>query len=366
MTRVLFCLLLPLLLGGCSSLAYYSQAVSGHLEVMHHARSIDALVDDPATDPKLRQQLAQVKAIRQFASKELGLPDNESYRHYADLGRPFVVWNVTAAPELSLRPQQWCMPVVGCVSYRGFYDRGDAERLATQLRQQGFDTYVGGVPAYSTLGFFSDPVLNTFLRFGEVEVARLIFHELAHQVAFAEGDSVFNESFATAVEQEGLRRWLLRTATPERRQALAIHQRQREQFMNLTTRYRDQLAEIYRSDRTVEAKRAAKAKTIGEMREAYAELKASWGGDSGYDAWFAHDLNNAKLSSLAVYTHLVPAFEKLLAAEGGDMRRFFERVAGLTRLSGSERLAALNDPTPKAAPGLERQLAANTQTLPQQ
>lgn len=372
MNRIFLCLLLPLLLSGCSGLAYYSQAVGGHLEVMHRARSIDALLEDPTTEAKLRRQLEQVRAVREFASRELGLPDNGSYRKYADLGRPFVVWNVSAAPELSLRPQQWCMAVVGCVSYRGFYDRAEAERLAAQLRTQGFDTYVGGVPAYSTLGFMDDPVLNTFLRFGDIEVARLIFHELAHQVAFAEGDSVFNESFATAVEREGLRRWLQRTATPEQLRAQTLQQERHAQFTALTTRYRERLDTLYRSDTPEAAKRTAKAAILDEMRRAYAELKAGWGGDSGYDAWFANDLNNAKLASLAVYTHLVPAFERLLAAEGGDLRRFFQRAATLARLSGQERMAALAAPVAPTAPvaplptAVARQWAENSQAMARQ
>ncbi|HJV94088.1 MAG TPA: aminopeptidase, partial [Azonexus sp.] len=216
-----------------------------------------------------------------------------------------------------------------------------------------------------TLGFFSDPVLNTFLRYGEIEVARLIFHELAHQVAFAPGDSVFNESFATAVEREGLRRWLLRTAPPEQRQTLETHQRRREQFTELTMRYRDRLATVYRADTSAEVKRTAKAKALADMRQAYADLKASWGGDGSYDFWFANDLNNAKLSSLAVYTQLVPAFERLLAAESGDMRKFFTRVADLSHLSQNERLAALHGPASKPAPAVARQWAENSQALAQ-
>lgn len=350
MIRIVFTLLFVALLSGCSSLSYYSQAVGGHLEVMAAARPIDALIEDPATDDKLREQLKQVKTIREFAVGELGLPDNGSYREYVDLGRPFVVWNVSATPELSLRPQQWCMFVVGCVSYRGFYERKDAEQLAAELRRAGYETYVGGVPAYSTLGFFSDPVLNTFLRYGELEVARLIFHELAHQLAFAEGDSAFNESFATAVEREGVRRWLARSASKEQREAYALDQQRRDQFSRLTSAYRERLARLYDSDLPVDAKRSEKLRLFAKMRQDYADMKVGWGGSADYDGWFERDFNNAKMAAQGVYNVLVPALEKLLAAEQGDLKRFYRRAAELAKLSHPERMAALEGLTPAVEP----------------
>lgn len=333
--------LLALLLTGCSSLGYYAQAVGGHIEVMQAKRPIRDVVEDATTDPGLRQKLQQVDSIREFASRELALPDNGSYRSYADLGRPFVVWNVFAAPEFSIEPEKWCMAVVGCVSYRGFYDRGEAERLANELRDQGFDTYVGGVPAYSTLGFFDDPVLNTFLRFGDIEVARLIFHELAHQVAFAEDDSAFNESFATAVENEGVRRWLAYRGTPELGSTFTAQQQRKTQFAELVARYRRRLDSAYAESAPIAAKRRAKAEVIGEMRREYATLKANWGGHAAYDAWLDKDLNNAKMATLALYTQLVPAFEAIFDEEGRDFARFYRRVATLARLPKTERRSEL-------------------------
>ncbi len=342
-------LTLALLAGGCSTLGYYAQAVGGHLAVMRAARSIDDLVADPATDPALKKRLEQVGAAREFASRELALPDNGSYRAYADLGRPFVVWNVFAAPEFSVDPEQWCLPFAGCVSYRGYYDKANAEGFAAQLRQEGFDTHVAGVPAYSTLGYFNDPILNTFLRFGEWEAARVIFHELAHQLLYVRDDTLFNESFATAVEAEGMRRWLARSATAEQRQAYEAHQRRKAQFIALVADFRDRLRTVYivyTAGRGPEEQRRAKAETMAEMKRSYAELKAGWGAYAGYDHWFAGEPNNAKIASVALYTQWVPAFERLLEQEGRDLPRFYRRVADLARLPQEKRLASLRELLP--------------------
>lgn len=337
-----------LLLASCSNLGYYAQAVGGHLSVMRASRPIQDVLLDPAADPALKKQLNDVFAAREFASRELGLPDNDSYRAYADLGRPFVVWNVFAAPELSVRPEHWCMAFVGCVSYRGYYDRAEAERYADELRASGLDTYVGGVPAYSTLGYMSDPVLNTFLRYGDTEAARTIFHELAHQVVFASNDSVFNESFATTVENEGLRRWYLHRASPQQYQAFLVQQRRKAEFVGLVERYRGTLRARYAETPLAGEARRVKAQTFADLRRDYAELKASWGGYAGYDKWFAEGLNNAKVASLGIYTQLTPAFEALLAQEQHDLPRFYRRVAALAALPQDERSAALKRLLPDA------------------
>lgn len=342
MLRNVLVLLFALALTGCSNLAYYGQAVGGHLEVMNATRPIDDVLADATTPAETRHRLSRVKEIRDFASRELGLPDNGSYRSFADLGRPYVVWNVFATREFSLAPEHWCMLVVGCVSYRGFYDSRKAEALADELKGQGLDTYVGGVSAYSTLGYFSDPVLNTFLRQGETEVARLIFHELTHQLVFVEGDTVFNESLASAVENEGIRRWFARHATPEKAQAFALQQTRRAEFAKLVKGCREQLAQLYASKLPAETMRQRKSALFEQLKTDYAELKTgSWGGFDGYDRWF-DGLNNAKISSLASYSELVPAFEALIAAEGGDLPRFYRRAAELAKLPKPERLAALD------------------------
>ena len=333
---------LVLLLAGCANLGYYAQAVGGHMEVIRAARPIQEILQDPASDPALKKKLENIYAIREFAKRELALPDNNSYRTYADLGRPFVVWNVFDAPEFSVEPKEWCMLFIGCVNYRGYYDRNEAERFAGELRRSGFDTYVGGAPAYSTLGFFNDPVLNTFLRLGETEAARIIFHELAHQLLYVRGDSAFNESFAVAVEDEGLRRWFAHNANPEQRQVFAAQQQRRAQMVRLVDTYRGKLRMLYAASRPPDEMRRTKAEIMADMKRDYAGLKRDWGGDARYDKWFEQDLSNAKIASMNLYTQLVPAFEALLEKEGRDLPRFYRRVSGFSHLPKAERLAALN------------------------
>jgi predicted aminopeptidase len=335
-----------LLLSGCTKIDYYAQAVEGQIRLMAAAKPIPEVVNDAATSPELRKHLELAIAIREFASHELSLPNNASYRSYADLGRPYVVWNVFASPEFSMEPQQWCMPFVGCVNYRGYYDKNDAERYAAELSQAGADTYVYGVSAYSTLGYFNDPVLNTFLRLGDQEVAHIIFHELAHQLVFVKDDTTFNESFATTVENEGMHRWLTQTATPELLKDFEAQQQRKAQFLRLVADSRDKLRALYASSLATDAMRHAKKEVIGEMKRNYADLKAGWGGYSGYDQWFSQPINNGVLASLAVYTQWVPAFHALLDQEKGSLPRFYLRVATLAHLPNAERTAALNQLLP--------------------
>ena len=346
MLRLILATTLCLLVVGCTNIAYYAQAVEGQMRLMMSTRPISEVLNNAATDPGLRHQLERAIAILEFASRELSLPNNGSYRSYSDLGRPYVVWNVFAAPEFSVEPQQWCMIFVGCINYRGYYDKNDADRYAGKLRQAGADTYVSGVPAYSTLGYFNDPVLNTFLRFGDQEVARIIFHELAHQLVYAKGDSAFNESFATTVENEGMHRWLARSAAPERLRDFETQQERKVQFYHLVADNRDKLRAIYASSLAPDAKRRTKTEVIAEMKRAYADLKASWGGYGGFDQWFNQPLNNAALSSITLYTQWVPAFHALLEQEGGSLPRFYLRVAALAHLPKTERSATLNQLMP--------------------
>lgn len=333
-------ILVTLVLSGCSSLGYYSRAVGGHLEVMQASRPIAEVIEDPDCDPALKSDLEEVRQIRDFASSRLGLPNNSSYRSYADIKRQFVTWNVFAAPEFSLQNMNWCMLVVGCVGYRGFHDKNEAEQLARELREQGFDTYVGGVAAYSTLGYFSDPVLNTFLKLGKLEVARLIFHELAHQLLYVEGDSVFNESFATAVENEGLRRWLAHKHTPEQGNAVTASQEHHAAVVDLVASYRGKLQEIYGSDLSVDAKRLAKSEIMSEIKNDYLNRQSAQGKPAVYREWFELYLNNAKMATLGMYAQMLPEFEALIEAEGHDLPRFYRRVAELGSLPFAERQAA--------------------------
>ena len=341
-------------IGGCGTFSYYGQAVLGHLDVMNRARPIEAQLADGATPPELRAKLARALEIREFATRELDLPANGSYRAYADLDRPYVVWNVFAAPEFSVEPRASCFPVAGCVSYRGYYGQADADAFAAGLRAEGYDVFVYGVPAYSTLGWFDDPVLNTFVRYPDAELARLVFHELAHQLVYVKGDTMFNESFAVAVEEEGVRRWLARHSDERERSVYAQQRERRAQFVELVLRYRERLEAFYREPLPAEAKRAGKARLFAEMAADYSALKAErWGGWSGYDRWFERGVNNAQLASVATYEELVPAFRALLAQQDGDMARFYGAVRKLAQLDQGERdaaLAALTDnPMPPPA-----------------
>jgi len=332
---------MALALAGCATSQYYSQAVAGHLEIMRAAKPIPEWIADPATPPSLRAKLERVQAMREFASRELRLPDNGSYRSYAEIGRPYAVWNVFVAPEFSVVPLKSCFPIAGCVSYRGYYAQIDAQRYGAEAGSRGDDVYVGGVPAYSTLGWFDDPVLSTFIRYPDGELARLLFHELAHQVVYVQDDTVFNESFAVTVEREGVRRWLAEHGTAAERSAYETLQQRKREFVALVLRNRERLAALYREPLSDPDKRAAKARVIAGMEEEYRELKASWGGFAGYDRFFAEKVGNAHFASIAAYTQLVPAFEALLVREGNDLPRFYAAVKTLARLPKAERDAQL-------------------------
>jgi predicted aminopeptidase len=342
--------LAALALGGCATVEYYSQAVFGHFEVMRRSRPIDEVIADPASPAAVKARLERVREVRAFAVTELGLPDNGSFRGYADLGRPYVVWNLFAAPPLSIEPVQSCFPIAGCVSYRGYYALADAQAHATRLAAQGLDTYVGGVPAYSTLGWFDDPVLNTFIQYPDAELARLVFHELAHQMVYVKDDTAFNESFATAVELAGVERWLAARGSEAERLAFARYQARRADFLGLLLEYRAKLGDAYARDLPDAEKRASKAAILAALQVDYARMKAArWDGYAGYDRFFADGVNNANLASIATYTQLVPAFQALLAREGGDFARFYGAVRDLARLPKAERTAALERLAPPVA-----------------
>ncbi len=330
---------------GCGTMGYYAQSVGGHLDLLARAKPIDELTAAESTPTPLRERLALAARIRDFAVSDLGLPDNRSYRRYSDLGRNAAVYNVTAAPELSLKLETWCFPVVGCVGYRGYYDRADADAEGAALRARGLEVNVYGVPAYSTLGKLDwlggDPLLNTFVNWPEGELARLVFHELAHQVVYAEGDTMFNESFATAVERIGVQRWLMQHAGDEVKRQYAAQDAQREDFRALTKRYRDRLNALYTTAASDADKREGKAGLMRELRAEYAKIKAErWSGFAGYDSWFER-ANNASFGVLAAYNELVPSFERLYEREGGDFKRFYVAVSRLAALPKDQRHATL-------------------------
>lgn len=346
-------LLLPvaaLMLSGCSTASFYWQAFAGQMEVARLARPIAEVLSDPQTPADLGRRLQYAQRVREFAIRELGLPDNGSYRRYADLQRPYVVWNVFAAPADSLALRTHCFPIAGCVVYRGYFNRAGADAEAALLRAEGLDVYVGGVPAYSTLGWFADPLLNTFIRYPDLEIARLIFHELAHQAAYAGDDSTFNESFAVAVEEAALGRWMEAHASAEERAAHAAYMARRRALTRLFLQARRALEAAYAAPVDDAAKRAAKARILARIADDYAALKATWNlGEAqsrAYDEFVLNDLNNAKLASVATYTRRVPQFAALLASANGDLGRFYAEVRRLAALNKATRNRELDQLAP--------------------
>ena len=386
-------------LGGCADAGYLLQSASGHLAMLRAAKPVTQWLDDAQTSPELKARLALAQRIRRFAVTDLGLPDNPSYNQYADLHRRAVVWNVVAAPEFSLKLKTWCFPVTGCIGYRGYFDEAQARALAAELKADGLEVSVYGVPAYSTLGWMNwaggDPLLNTFINYPEGELARLIFHELAHQVVYVQDDTMFNESFATAVERLGGARWLARQASPAAKAEFESQVSQRAQFRALTLATRRILTDIYQEKNPVApdryAQEASKSVAMKNFRDQYAQLKASWvaaaNGSSGaasgapfgaasaatsgatfgvagapsapqsgavaarfsgYDAWVAN-ANNASFGAQAAYDELVPDFEALFEriirdAAKGDADawpRFYAAVRRLADLPDKERRQAL-------------------------
>ncbi|HZF17743.1 MAG TPA: aminopeptidase [Steroidobacteraceae bacterium] len=340
---------LKLLSGATVSLAlagcYVLQAARGQASILMKREPIDRVVARTKTPADVRARLEQAIAIREFASRELGLPRNKSYTTYADIGRDYVVWNVFAAPEFSVDPKLWCFPVAGCVPYRGYFSEKSARSFAEKLRGRGLDVHVGGATAYSTLGHFSDPVLSSMVRYGDVNLASVIFHELAHQRVYVPDDSSFNEAFATAVEQEGVRRWLSAGNRPldlERFNARRSHL----VIVNAgLVETRSELREAYkRVDGTpaaAETVRAAKRQAFAALAERLGQLSVDWKDGIDYRDWFARDLNNARLAAVATYFDCVPGFERLLAASGGDLESFYRRVGELAKQPAAERRSAL-------------------------
>ena len=332
---------------GCTTIDYYAQSVGGHFAIVRSARPVTDWLADPDVSASLKARLALSQRIRDFAVSELKEPDNASYRRYADLQRSSAVWNVVAAPALSLTLHTWCFPVVGCVGYRGYYALADADAFAATLKARALEVSVYGVPAYSTLGMlpgeaFADPLLSTFIDYPEGELARLIFHELAHQIAFAKGDTVFNESFATTVERIGAERWLRERASPQARVEYARHDARRRDFRELTARYRERLDRLYTGPGTEADKRADKAALMNELRVDHETLKRErWGGYSGYDGWFMR-ANNASFAVLGAYNEQVPDFERLFEREGHDFTRFYREVKRIAALPPAERREALS------------------------
>ena len=322
--RVFFCGLFGLL-AGCESVMYYAQAAAGQFSLMSGRQSIEHLVEDPTTPSQLKSRLELVLELRTFAENELDLPVDTQYSQFVDLQRDFVVWNVFAADELSLEARTWCYPIAGCAAYRGYFSEDRAREYAGELASQGYDSYVGGVAAYSTLGWLNDPVLNTFVYRDEAQLADLLFHELAHQVLYVPGDTQFNESFATAVAREGVRRWMEQKHASEAYQLYLKGRAQQEEFVDLLTRYRQQLAALYNVDSSEREKRDGKQHLIEQLRGEFSDLQIVWDDTRAYSAWMAAPINNAKLNSVSLYYDLVPDFQKMLAEENFVLTQFYDR-----------------------------------------
>lgn len=336
-TAVLWILFLLTSFLGCQTFHYYSQAIEGQCRILLKRQPISKIMADPESSEDLRVRLEFILTVLEFAETKLQLPVNNHYRTYVDLKRPFVLWNVFAAPEFSLTPKTWCYPVAGCAVYRGYFAKENALQFADTLRKQGYDVYVGGVTAYSTLGWFDDPVLSTFIGQSEARTASLIFHELAHQVLFVPDDTAFNESFATFIEQEGLRRWQHASGTsPIYAEYLRQH-RIREQFVRLIMHCRQSLESLYQKKITASEKRVKKATIFSELQNEFNRLKTHQIGLSAYDTWINKSLNNAKIGSVVAYNDFLPAFHEILSQNGGKLDLFFEACRQLAKKSKEKR-----------------------------
>lgn len=357
--------LLAIAVSGCQAVKFYSQAVGGQFEIFQKQKPISKVIANPSTEAKLRQKLQLVLDLRQFAETNLNLKSDGQYLRYADLGREHVVWNVHAAPEFSMKPKSWWYPFVGNAKYRGYFSEQAAQSYGNKLRRQNLDVYVEGVDAYSTLGWFKDPVLNTFIMDRDTGLAETIFHELAHQRVFTSGDTDFNEAFATSVGEEGVRRWIEgskgATNSAEMYEKYRASRHRKDQFVHLIKETRQKLKELYgeTSDpiephaaptgKAAEDLRTRKESVIAGLRAEYQKLKAEWGGYPGYDRWFNGPLNNAQLNTVSAYYDLVPAFAALLQEQNGDLEKFYTAVDELAKLPKKERHEKLRSYLPKAA-----------------
>jgi predicted aminopeptidase len=341
-----------LAVSGCQTISFYSQAFRGQYQIFAHQKTIEKLIADPETAPKLRDRLQLISDFRTFAKDDLKLPVDGHYRKYVDVHRPYVVWNVEAAPEFSLEPKGWWYPMVGRLEYRGYFREVGARKYGKTLQEEGYDVFIGGVQAYSTLGWFKDPLLNTFVFEPEQDLAEILFHELGHQRVFARGDTDFNEAFATTVGQEGARRWLRKKGDQHLLDAYDAELNRTDQFVHLIQKVRQRLKVLYGDEITEDGKfkatnknhavdkaelRKQKAAIVADLQHDFAKLKEEWNGNREYDGWFARQVNNAQLNSVAAYYDFVPGFENLLAKSGGDLQKFYTEAERLSKMSKKER-----------------------------
>jgi predicted aminopeptidase len=339
-------------LSGCETFSFYRQAIKGQYQLIANQQPIDKLAANTNTEPRLRKQLQLVQELRGFADKELKLPVDNHYRKYVDVHRPYVVWNVEAAPEFSMEPKSWWYPLVGSLEYRGYFAERAAQHYGGTLRKRGYDVYIGGASAYSTLGWFEDPVLNTFIFDPEPGLAETLFHELGHQRVFARGDTDFNEAFATTVGQEGARRWLRAKGDTNVFERYKSELARDNDFVHLVMDARRELEALYGDERNEAGKikasrkprdlspdelRERKKAVFEQLRNRYAQMKVQWGGNADYDKFFSRQLNNAQLNSVAAYYDLVPGFMQLLKLNGDDLEKFYDAAEKLSKKPKIER-----------------------------
>jgi predicted aminopeptidase len=328
--------LLLLLVAGCRHISYYGQAARGQMQIFWRQKSIEKLLADSATPADIKRRLRVIGEARAFAEQELSLKAKGHYTRYADLERPYVVWNVYAAPRHSIEPKSWWYPIVGSQSYRGYFDVAGATNCAIELKEEGLDVYVGGVEAYSTLGWFRDPVLNTWIDRDDSRLAALVFHELTHQRLYIPGDTPFNEAFATAVERAGVRRWLEQKGDPSKRAAWDAMQQRRDDFAGLVRQTQASLKDAY-SASDESAKVSGKAQVLGEFQQQLAALQTQWGNTNAYRSWQIHKVNNARLNTVSTYYDLVPSFLGLLKRHDHDFESFYQAVKELGNKPKKER-----------------------------
>ncbi len=330
-------LALSVLLISCETVSYYSQAARGQLKILTARQSISEVLGDESVSDEVKRKLGLAVTLKQFAVNELELPATDNFESYVELNKEHVVWNVFAAPEFSLSPVNWCYPIAGCVTYRGYFDEDDALHYANSLQQKGFDVYTGGVDAYSTLGWFKDPLLSTVMNRADYQLAGLIFHELAHQVVYLKGDTTFNESFATTVEREGVRRWLQSIEQTAMLAKAEQDQVRQAEFLQLVLSYQDLFDGLYQQEKSDAVKRSEKQTLQQAMRADYLKLKEQWEGYAGYDNWIYDSLNNAQLSTVVSYNSLVPFFDSELEKVNGNLEAFYKRVAELAAMGSAQR-----------------------------
>lgn len=338
--KIALCLVLAGFLSslpGCSSITFYTQAVIGQTSLLLHREDIDHVIAGSDIDEITRNKLQLVKQVLNYAENDLNLPVGDSYSTYVATGKSYVVWNVFAAPEFSLEMKTFCYPIAGCVSYRGYFRKRQAENLAAELGSDGYDAFVGGVAAYSTLGWFSDPVLDTFLRRSDVDLAALLFHELAHRAVYVSGDTQFNESFATTIEGNALKKWLAYSGQEQAYLEYVDRRNRREQVLDIIGNTRKSLGLLYSSEASTVDKRERKRSLIDELRIHYQKLQASWNGESDYQSWMTEKINNAKLGTITEYNIWVPAFNVLLVESNENISQFIEAVATLSKLDEHKR-----------------------------